>query len=157
MFPSLHKRPLGWRGHSLPTYRCSCSAAAGRMPEPHKGVRNGAIQSTKIQNLHGARKSMSRRQPPLWSKYWTYRQGPQAGSQAQTRVTARQAAHQKPVWGKQRKLYDASLPPAQRMPGPTGLNLLQLLERRLDNVVYRLGFARTPPMSRQVVGHGRVL
>ena len=72
-------------------------------------------------------------------------------------ATARQAAHQKPVWGKQRKLCDASLPPAQRMPGPTGLNLLQLLERRLDNVVYRLGFARTPPMSRQVVGHGRVL
>ena len=46
---------------------------------------------------------------------------------------------------------------AQRMPGPTGLNLLQLLERRLDNVVYRLGFARTRPMSRQIVGHGHVL
>jgi len=46
---------------------------------------------------------------------------------------------------------------AQRMPGPTGTNLLQLLERRLDNVVYRLGFARTRPMSRQIVGHGHVL
>ena len=46
---------------------------------------------------------------------------------------------------------------AQRMPGPTGLNLLQLLERRLDNIVYRLGFARTRPMSRQIVGHGHVL
>jgi len=46
---------------------------------------------------------------------------------------------------------------AQRMPGPTGTNLLRLLERRLDNVVYRLGFARTRPMSRQIVGHGHVL
>lgn len=45
---------------------------------------------------------------------------------------------------------------AQRMPGPTGLNLLQLLERRLDNVVYRLGFARTRPMARQIVRHGHV-
>lgn len=46
---------------------------------------------------------------------------------------------------------------AQRMPGPTGLNLLQLLERRLDNVVYRGGFARTRPMARQLVSHGHVL
>lgn len=46
---------------------------------------------------------------------------------------------------------------AQRMSGPTGLNLLQLLERRLDNVVYRLGFARTRPMARQIVGHRHVL
>jgi len=42
------------------------------------------------------------------------------------------------------------------MPGPTGVNLLQLLERRLDNAVYRLGFARTRPMARQLVSHGHV-
>lgn len=46
---------------------------------------------------------------------------------------------------------------AQRKPGPTGLNLLGLLERRLDNVVYRLGFARTRPMARQLVSHHHVL
>lgn len=46
---------------------------------------------------------------------------------------------------------------ARRMAGPTGENLLQLLERRLDNVVYRLGFARTRPMARQLVSHGHVL
>ncbi len=45
---------------------------------------------------------------------------------------------------------------AQRLPGPTGLNLLQLLERRLDNVVYRVGFARTRPMARQLVNHGHL-
>jgi small subunit ribosomal protein S4 len=46
---------------------------------------------------------------------------------------------------------------AQNLPGPTGTNLLQLLERRLDNVVYQLGFARTRPMARQIVGHGHLL
>jgi small subunit ribosomal protein S4 len=45
---------------------------------------------------------------------------------------------------------------AERQPGNTGDNLLSLLERRLDNVVYRLGFARSRPMARQLVGHGHV-
>src|SRR5690606_18309586 len=45
---------------------------------------------------------------------------------------------------------------AASRPGVTGENLLQLLERRLDNVVYRLGFARTRPMARQLVSHGHV-
>jgi small subunit ribosomal protein S4 len=40
---------------------------------------------------------------------------------------------------------------------PAGTTLLTLLERRLDNVVYRLGFARSRPMARQLVGHGHVL
>ncbi len=46
---------------------------------------------------------------------------------------------------------------AERQPGPTGENLLSMLEQRLDNVVYRLGIARTRPMARQLVGHGHVL
>ena len=41
-----------------------------------------------------------------------------------------------------------------RMKGVTGENLLQLLERRLDNVVYRLGFARDHAEARQLVRHG---
>lgn len=45
---------------------------------------------------------------------------------------------------------------AQRMPGRTGENLLALLERRLDNVVFRLGFAPTIPAARQLVSHGHV-
>lgn len=47
---------------------------------------------------------------------------------------------------------------AQRARGEqTGVALLKLLERRLDNVVYRLGFARTRPQARQFVNHGHVL
>lgn len=46
---------------------------------------------------------------------------------------------------------------AEKMTGVTGDNLLQLLERRLDNVVYRLGFAVTRMQSRQFVCHGHFL
>lgn len=46
---------------------------------------------------------------------------------------------------------------AARMPGTTGVNLLQLLERRLDNVVFRLGLAPTIPAARQLVRHGHLL
>ena len=40
--------------------------------------------------------------------------------------------------------------------GNTGVVLIQLLERRLDNVVYRAGFGRTIPAARQLVSHGHV-
>ncbi len=43
---------------------------------------------------------------------------------------------------------------ARRMPGLTGSNLLQLLERRLDSVVYRIGFADSRAQARQRVLHG---
>lgn len=45
---------------------------------------------------------------------------------------------------------------AQRNPGVTGVILLQLLESRLDNVVYRLGFAPTRAGARQLVGHRHI-
>jgi small subunit ribosomal protein S4 len=46
---------------------------------------------------------------------------------------------------------------AERTRGITGETLLQLLERRLDNVVYRIGFATSRPQARQIVRHGHVL
>ena len=46
---------------------------------------------------------------------------------------------------------------AARKKGVTGENLLQMLESRLDNVVYRLGFARTRRQARQLVNHGHVM
>jgi small subunit ribosomal protein S4 len=45
---------------------------------------------------------------------------------------------------------------ARKMPGRTGDNLLAILERRLDNVVFRLGFAPTIPAARQLVSHGNI-
>lgn len=46
---------------------------------------------------------------------------------------------------------------ADRQPGKTGEVLLQILESRLDNVVYRAGFARTRRQARQMVSHGHFL
>ena len=46
---------------------------------------------------------------------------------------------------------------AARRPGKTGENLLQILETRLDNVVYRAGLARTRRHARQLVNHGHFL
>ncbi|MBA7669025.1 30S ribosomal protein S4 [subsurface metagenome] len=46
---------------------------------------------------------------------------------------------------------------AERQSGVTGENLLVLLERRLDNVVYRLGFADSRAQARQLVRHGHIL
>ena len=45
---------------------------------------------------------------------------------------------------------------AERRPGVTGENLLQVLEMRLDNVVYRLGLADSRPQARQVLRHGHL-
>ncbi len=46
---------------------------------------------------------------------------------------------------------------AQRMKGVTGTNMLQVLERRLDNVVFRLGFADSRRQARQIVRHGHFM
>ena len=46
---------------------------------------------------------------------------------------------------------------ATNMKGITGENLLQLLELRLDNVIYRLGLAKTRRMARQIIVHGHIL
>jgi small subunit ribosomal protein S4 len=46
---------------------------------------------------------------------------------------------------------------ANRRKGSTGTNLLQLLESRLDNVVYRMGFGSTRAEARQLVSHGAIL
>src|SRR3954471_8427599 len=51
-----------------------------------------------------------------------------------------------------RNLYEE----ANRRPGVTGENMLRFLELRLDNVVYRAGWAATRPQARQFVGHGHI-
>ena len=58
------------------------------------------------------------------------------------------------VYGILEKQFHMYYEKAERMSGSTGDNLLQLVERRLDNVVYRLGFAATRRESRQLVNHG---
>ena len=58
------------------------------------------------------------------------------------------------VYGIMEKQFHAYYEKAARMPGKTGDNLLSLVERRLDNVIFLLGFATTRREARQLVNHG---
>jgi small subunit ribosomal protein S4 len=58
------------------------------------------------------------------------------------------------IYGIMEKQFHMYYEKALRMPGQTGENLLVLIERRLDNVVFRLGFAMTRREARQLVNHG---
>ncbi len=60
------------------------------------------------------------------------------------------------VYGVQEKQFHKYYLMASNMKGITGDNMLRLLELRLDNVVFRLGLAKTRRMARQVVGHGHI-
>ncbi len=60
------------------------------------------------------------------------------------------------IYGILEKKYRRYFEMAENMPGVTGENFLQLLERRLDNVVYRLGFATSRNEARQFVLHGHI-
>ncbi|MCL1994411.1 MAG: 30S ribosomal protein S4 [Spirochaetes bacterium] len=62
----------------------------------------------------------------------------------------------KRIYGMQEKQFRLFFEKAVRMPGITGENLFALLERRLDNVVYRMRFATSRSQARQLVLHGHV-
>ena len=61
------------------------------------------------------------------------------------------------IYGLLEKPFHNYYDKADRMPGQTGANLMILLESRLDNVVFRMGFARTRKEARQIVDHKHVL
>ena len=61
------------------------------------------------------------------------------------------------MYGLTEKQFHKVFDKAQKMQGIAGENLLMLLESRLDNIVYRLGMAKTRRAARQVVNHGHIL
>lgn len=61
------------------------------------------------------------------------------------------------TYGLSEKQFRKVFAKASKMQGNTGVNFLQLLEMRLDNLVYRLGFAATRAQARQLVNHGHFL
>jgi small subunit ribosomal protein S4 len=84
---------------------------------------------------------------------------PGAHGQARTRfsefaIRLREKQKVKRIYGLLEKQFAHYFEMAERMPGITGENLLVLLERRLDNVVYKLGFATSLAQGRQLVRHG---
>ncbi len=86
---------------------------------------------------------------------------PGAHGQARTRfsefaIRLREKQKVKRIYGMLEKQFAGYFEKSERMTGITGENLLVLLERRLDNVVYRLGFASSLAQARQVVRHGHI-
>jgi small subunit ribosomal protein S4 len=84
---------------------------------------------------------------------------PGAHGQSRTRfsefaIRLREKQKVKRIYGMLEKQFSHYFEMAERMPGITGENLLVLLERRLDNVVYRLGFSSSLSQARQLVRHG---
>ncbi|SFV56848.1 SSU ribosomal protein S4p (S9e) [hydrothermal vent metagenome] len=61
------------------------------------------------------------------------------------------------MYGVSEKQFRALFKEAKRQDGNTGAILIQLLEQRLDNVVYRMGFATTRRFARQLTNHGHIL
>ena len=78
-----------------------------------------------------------------------------AGSEYLAQMQEKQKA--KYIYGVLERQFRKAYEEATRLSGPTGENLLRLLECRLDNVVYRAGWGSTRPQARQFVNHGLVL
>ena len=74
--------------------------------------------------------------------------------QSQYAIQLREKQKVKRLYGLLEKQFSNLVLASQKRPGPTGELLLQALEQRLDNVVYKAGFANSRKSSRQLVTHG---
>ncbi|MDD5052323.1 MAG: 30S ribosomal protein S4 [Sulfuricurvum sp.] len=88
--------------------------------------------------------------------------GPGQHGQRRTKISEygtqlREKQKAKFMYGLSEKQMRSLFTEAKRRQGNTGTNLVMLLEQRLDNVVYRMGFATTRRFARQLVNHGHVL
>jgi small subunit ribosomal protein S4 len=72
-------------------------------------------------------------------------------------IQIREKQKAKRIYGVMEKQFSNYYDEAARKRGKTGEVLLQILESRLDNIVYRAGFAKSRDMARQLVNHGHVL
>jgi small subunit ribosomal protein S4 len=94
--------------------------------------------------------AMERRRRPMRTRFRRRRisdRGLQLAEKQKARYT----------YGVLEKQFRRAFAQAERQPGVTGDNLVALLERRLDNVVYRLGFADSRNQARQIVLHGHIV
>jgi small subunit ribosomal protein S4 len=98
------------------------------------------------------RKALERRPFPPGAHGRTRRRN--AGSEYLAQLQEKQKA--KYIYGILERQFRKTYDEANRMQGPTGENLLRLLELRLDNIAYRAGWASTRPQARQFVNHGLV-
>src|SRR3954449_6164097 len=115
-------------------------------------VRVSRRLSTNIFENEKGRKALERRPFPPGQHGRTRRRN--AGSEYLAQLQEKQKA--KYIYGVLERQFRRTYEEAVRLSGPTGENLLRLLEQRLDNLVYRASWASTRPQARQFVGHGLV-
>ncbi len=116
-------------------------------------VRVSRRLATNIFENEKGRKALERRPFPPGQHGRTRRRN--AGSEYLAQLQEKQKA--KYIYGVLERQFRRMYEEANRLQGPTGENLLRLLETRLDNVVYRAGWAETRPQARQFVSHGKIL
>ena len=104
-----------------------------------------------FENAKGS-KALDRRPFPPGAHGRTRRRN--AGSEYLAQMQEKQKA--KYIYGVLERQFRRTYEEANRLAGPTGENLLRLLELRLDNVVFRAGWASTRPQARQFVSHGLI-
>ncbi len=104
-----------------------------------------------FENAKGS-KALDRRPFPPGAHGRTRRRN--AGSEYLAQMQEKQKA--KYIYGVLERQFRRTYEEANRLAGPTGENLLRLLEQRLDNVVFRAGWGATRPQARQFVSHGLI-
>ena len=90
------------------------------------------------------------------SKKESIRQPKRRRKESEYGMQLREKQKAKFIYGVLEKQFHGYFEKAKAMPGITGENLMRILESRLDNVVFRLGFARTRKEARQTVSHGHI-
>jgi small subunit ribosomal protein S4 len=105
-----------------------------------------------FENAKGS-KALDRRPFPPGAHGRTRRRN--AGSEYLAQLQEKQKA--KYIYGVLERQFRNTYEEANRLAGPTGENLLRLLEQRLDNIVFRAGWGATRPQARQFVNHGLIL
>lgn len=83
--------------------------------------------------------------------------GQRRGKISEYGMQLREKQKAKMMYGVSEKQFRSLFKEANRIEGNTGANLVRLIEQRLDNVVYRMGFATTRRFARQLVTHGHIL
>jgi small subunit ribosomal protein S4 len=116
-------------------------------------VRISRRLNTNIFENEKGSKALDRRPFPPGAHGRTRRRN--AGSEYLAKLQEKQKA--KYIYGVLERQFRNTYEEANRLAGPTGENLLRLLELRLDNVVFRAGWGSTRPQARQFVNHGLIL
>lgn len=83
--------------------------------------------------------------------------GARRGRETEYGTQLREKQKVRRIYGIMERQFSNYFKKAARLKGSTGENLLKLLERRLDNVIYKMGFGATRAMARQLVSHRTIL